>query len=231
MLEIFRKLKSKFTNYLPPKSYWFIAGKLDPYSAAIEGEKNKENFYKLGDYELKLFKKIGAIQDGYATLEIGCGPGRIQKTLADSNMKLKVFGTDISASMISLAKKNVKNAQFTANNGKDLKQYKNNQFDLVYSFVVFQHIDESIFNAYLKEIYRVLKKDGHLVFQIQSSEGLTNYIRPNKHPWHLRRYSREEIFNKLKTNRFINIKIFDMLGRINPVKVDDSGFLFYATKI
>lgn len=229
-MSILDKIKSQITNLLSPRTYWYLAGKINPYSSAIEGEKDKNKFYKLGDYELNLFKKLKVIKPGMNVLEVGCGPGRIQKALVKSRKHLNVYGTDISSSMVKIARQNVPQAKFSVNNGSDLRHFPNDYFDMVFSFVVFQHIDESVFDLYLRESHRLLKNNGFLVFQIQSSEGLTNYIRAQKHPWRLRRYSRVEILNKLKKNQFKNPKIFDMSASINPQEVDDSGFLFLCQK-
>lgn len=223
-----KSIKEKITEKLSPKLYWFLAGLVQPLSAAIEGVKNPKIFYKSGEYELGLFRKLKAIKRNVITLEIGCGPGRIQKALMTSKMNLKVYGTDFSASMIGKAIENVPGANFTLGNGKNLKQYENNFFDLVYSFVVFQHTNEKNFNSYLKEAKRVLKNNGYLVFQIPSSEGMKGYSRPETHPWKLRRYTREEVILKLKKAGFQRLKIYDMEGKPNPKAVGESGFLFLA---
>lgn len=208
-----------------------LAGVVNPYSSAISGQKEPSRFYKLGSYEVELFKKLGVIQKSYRTLEIGCGPGRIQWTLIKNDMNLEVYGTDFSPSMIRLAKNAVPNAHFTTGNGKNLHQYEDNFFDLVYSFVVFQHVEEKIFYGYLREAHRVLKPGGFLVFQIQSSEGMTDYHHPHRHPWLLRRYTRGEIKDFLRSFHFSNIKLFDMQGNADPIHVDESGFLFKAQRV
>lgn len=225
-----KSLKEKITEKLSPKLYWFLAGLIQPLSAAIEGVSSSKVFYKSGNYELGLFKKLKSIKKGDVTLEIGCGPGRIQKALVLSKLNLGVYGTDFSASMIGKAIENVPGANFTLGNGKNLKQYEDCFFDLVYSFVVFQHTNEKNFNSYLKEAKRVLKNTGYLVFQIPSSEGMKSYTRPETHPWKLRRYTRDEVILKLKKAGFTGIKIYDMEGKPNPKQVGESGFLFLARK-
>lgn len=211
--------------------YWSIVGRTNPFSAAIEGIYDKSKFYQLGQYELNLFLKLRVIQPGYKVVEIGCGPGRISASLSNTKDKYRAYGTDFSKSMVNLAQKNVPKGEFTVGNGRDLKQYTDNFFDLVYSFVVFQHVSEPIFLNYIKEARRILKSDRYFIFQIQSSEGLKDYIRPLNHPWKLRRYTRQEITSVLSKNRFANIKIYDMQGNLDPKKVDESGFLVVAKKI
>lgn len=227
---MFSTIKRCIAKILPPRMYWTFAGLTNPYSAAISGQKDRSTFYPLGNYELELFKKLGVIDKNFRTLEIGCGPGRIQWALSRSNLNLDVQGTDFSKSMIRLARKNVPSAHFSPGDGKNLNQYQNNFFDLVYSFVVFQHVDEDIFHGYIREAKRVLKPNGWLVFQIQSSEGMDGYERPRGHPWLLRHYTREEINDILKRAGFSSIRIFNMKGEANPTTVDESGFLFVCSQ-
>ena len=65
--------------------------------------------------------------------------------------------------MIKKAKeifKDDKNVQFFVNNGIDLKLFEDNKFDVVYVCLVFQHMQRELILNYIKEIYRVLKKQG-----------------------------------------------------------------------
>lgn len=223
-------IKRLIVTFIPPRIYWTLAGFVHPLSAAIEGQRKDAEFYKLGNDELNIFKKLNVLKKGMRTLEIGCGPGRIQHALSQSGLNLEVHGTDFSSSMVHYAKKRVPQAHFTVGSGRDLKQYTDAAFDFIYSFVVFQHVNEEIFNAYLCEIHRILKNGGMFIFQIQSSEGMANYERPRHHPWLLRHYRREEIVAKLQNASFRNIELYDMRGNKNPLTVDASGFLFTARK-
>ncbi|MFX0132122.1 MAG: class I SAM-dependent methyltransferase [Candidatus Hodarchaeota archaeon] len=104
-------------------------------------------------------------------LDIGCGPGRIEWMLAP-HVK-KVYGVDISSKAIKFAKKGVKkfdidNVSFMVNNGRDLKSFKNEFFDLVFSYATFQHMDKETTFIYLDEIFRVLKRNGIAYLQFQN---------------------------------------------------------------
>lgn len=223
-------IKHYIAKILPPRIYWTLAGLVNPYSAAISGQKKRAAFYPLGNYEVELFKKLGVLEKYAKTLEVGCGPGRIQWALSKCGMNLEVHGTDFSPSMIRLARANVPTAIFAVGNGKDLSHYENNSFNLIYSFVVFQHVDEEIFHGYVREANRVLKPNGFLIFQIQSSEGMIGYERPRGHPWLLRHYTREEINEILKRAGFSSLRILNMKGEPNPTAVDESGFLFVCSR-
>ena len=93
-------------------------------------------------------------------LDLGCGPGRL--SMMCHNKIKKYYGVDISKNMIEEAKrtKTYTNAEFLVNDGKTLKEFEDNKFDIVISATVFQHVGKNIINSYMKEIYRVLKPSG-----------------------------------------------------------------------
>ena len=76
---------------------------------------------------------------------------------------------DISSEMIKIASKELrdfKNVTIFHCNGLDLSDLSECSFDLVYSVWVFQHVPSKVFCGYLKEINRILKPNGILIFQI-----------------------------------------------------------------
>ncbi len=100
-------------------------------------------------------------------LEIGCGMGRLLRPLAERVES--AWGVDISPEMIAKAKEalsGVRNAEVALTNG-DLRQFRDATFDLVYSFIVFQHIPakRSVLR-YIREAARILKAGGILRFQV-----------------------------------------------------------------
>jgi SAM-dependent methyltransferase len=50
--------------------------------------------------------------------------------------------------------------------GVDLREFPHSSFDLVYSYVTFQHMPRPVFERYLREIHRVLTPNGYLAFQL-----------------------------------------------------------------
>lgn len=103
-------------------------------------------------------------------LEIGCGIGRMTKYLAEAFGE--VHATDVSSEMIRQARQrlaNVANVHLHETNGLDLAALPSDYFDLVFSFIVFQHIPSpAIIRANLDEAYRVLKSGGLMHFQTNS---------------------------------------------------------------
>lgn len=108
-------------------------------------------------------------QPEWKILEIGCGVGRIIKPLRE--MFAQVDGVDIAENMIQFAKKYLadgkQNGQVYVNNGCDLQALSSENYDFVYSTIVFQHIRSiSVVKNYFREIFRVLKPGGYFKIQV-----------------------------------------------------------------
>jgi cyclopropane fatty-acyl-phospholipid synthase-like methyltransferase len=98
-------------------------------------------------------------------LEIGCGIGRLIVPLADKYPECNFHGIDISDEMIKLAPKrnNIKYQEII------------NNLDLVYSMLVFQHIEHKEKINYIKLAHDNLKDGGSLFFQFVIGEENSPY--------------------------------------------------------
>jgi cyclopropane fatty-acyl-phospholipid synthase-like methyltransferase len=98
-------------------------------------------------------------------LEIGCGIGRLLVPLADKYRECNFYGIDISNEMIKLAPKrnNIKYQEVADN------------LDLVYSMLVFQHIEHQEKINYIKLAYEKLKVGGNMFFQFVIGEENSPY--------------------------------------------------------
>src|SRR6202008_819020 len=101
-----------------------------------------------------------------------------------------------------------KNAFYIATDGKTLP-FKNNQFDLIYSVLVFQHMPKSWFLQNLREVKRVLKPKGKFFFQIPIDDAAEKIFPPETNPWLMRYYKRKEIFQILEKLGFKIEKTFN----------------------
>jgi len=173
MEEISQKMKKDWSDRAKENAYhWVDSSKKDW---------DKSEYYKGGvseveEYVLPIFKK-GAIKidalSKMRALDIGCGTGRLSVAMA--KYFGKVDGVDVSEDMIDIAKrdnKDISNVDFHINNGVDLSGIKNDVYDFVFSFIVFQHIPKrSIIKNYIKEIYRVLKPGSYMQVQVRGYPG------------------------------------------------------------
>ena len=136
---------------------------------ATQDYQNEDIFAKSGqataDEILELLEPY--LNPSWRVLDIGCGIGRILRPLASYFQH--VIGVDVSAEMIAQSKewvRDLKNVNTFETSGVDLRIFPSHYFNLVYSYVTFQHIPRPIFERYLEEINRVLTPGGFLAFQI-----------------------------------------------------------------
>jgi ubiquinone/menaquinone biosynthesis C-methylase UbiE len=102
-----------------------------------------------------LFKDISPKEK---VLDLGCGNGRFYNNVILKGAKY--FGIDPSSEMIKICKSNYPEGSFKTAYGNDLP-FEDEYFDKVFSIAVLHHIPSvSSRLEFLKEILRVLKKDG-----------------------------------------------------------------------
>jgi len=95
-------------------------------------------------------------------LMLGCGTGDESELLLKYNPQ-RIVGIDISKKSIEIAKKYYPSCEFYNANMLDLP-FQNNEFDFVYSSLAITHVEDK--DKLFKEIYRVLDKNGELLFSV-----------------------------------------------------------------
>lgn len=114
------------------------------------------------DKFISLFKKDDLI------LDIGCGAGWKTKYLTERG--LKVIGMDISENMLRLAKKRNPSSEFII--GDMRKEIKTNKkFDGIFAQASLLHISKKDLANTLKNILKVLKKNGFLYIAVKELRG------------------------------------------------------------
>ena len=143
----------------------------------------------LRNMELKIIKKY---VKGKIVLDVGCGTGLVMKEiLADSK---KVYGIDFSEGMLIKARE--KNLTVSKADGANIP-FNDDSFDVVYSVRVLPHIPNV--TKVLREIKRVVKKDGLLILEFYSPYNLkflTNNIRDF---FFNRAYTKYHTLNEIKS--------------------------------
>jgi ubiquinone/menaquinone biosynthesis C-methylase UbiE len=143
-------------------------------------DQTEEEFDETGRRDLDRFilNDLDLLTDGRApqslrVLEIGCGIGRITKHLAE--LFGEVHGTDVSAEMIRQGRERLHsypNLFLHETNGADFSDFPPEQFDLIFSTFVFQHLPSSeLVISNITDAYRLLRPGG--VFKFLTN-GITN---------------------------------------------------------
>lgn len=106
----------------------------------------------------------GFIMEASTVVEIGCGPGRLLHRMARQHPTSQFVGLDISEQMMSLGvddrPSNVMTKLVTGDGTLEPIEA-----DLVYSVEVFQHLETSLKQNYLRSIADILKPAGVAVIQ------------------------------------------------------------------
>lgn len=156
-------------------------------------------------------------------LDIACGSGYGTNIL--STYSKKVCGVDIDESSINNAKKvyNKINIEFKAGSAVAIP-YKDNFFDIVVSFETIEHIKEH--DEMLKEIKRVLKKDGILIISTPDKAFYSD-ARNFNNQFHIKELYEHE-FKELLEKYFSNIKFLKQVSGYNSLMVKADGYIDFS---
>lgn len=164
---------------------WESYAKIDPMWSILTYKSKKDkrwrhnDFFKTGELEInKIIKNSVKINHNLkfnTAMDFGCGIGRLSQALC--KYFDKVYGIDISNTMIKQAKKFNKYKDrciYHINTKNNLRIFTDNSFDFIYSNIVLQHNKPIDSESYIREFIRTLKPHGLLVFQIPSSQLSSN---------------------------------------------------------
>jgi len=104
------------------------------------------------------------IENNVKVLDLGCGNGRLYELLRGK--KADYWGVDNNSSFIEKAGGHFPDAHFALGDMVDL-DFENGSFDAVFCIAAFHHIpSRRLRKKALKEMHRVLKKDGVLIMTV-----------------------------------------------------------------
>lgn len=145
-----------------------------------------------------------------AVLEIGCGAGRMTRSLAE--IFGHVYAVDVSGEMLARARArlaHVENISWIHTNGVDLNALGDVQLDFALSYIVFQHIpDIEVIRGYIREVAQRLKPGAVFKFQAQGSRAAA--ATPND-TWSGARFSALDAVRAARENQ-LRIEAFDGVG-------------------
>ncbi|MDO8340706.1 MAG: class I SAM-dependent methyltransferase, partial [Candidatus Woesebacteria bacterium] len=101
-------------------------------------------------------------------LDVGFGYGFIEELITNFNLKISLYGIDISDFAVNSAKNKFKGIFKKANIYKI--PYNNNSFDCVLALDILEHLEPAKIQTALLEIKRVLKGDGLFIVSVPLNE-------------------------------------------------------------
>ena len=177
----------------------------------------------LRDYENNnIIKEILKKEKNSSILDAGCGTGLLLNKIFEKGFS-NLHGIDLNPKNVEIASNN---DQFKIKLGNILNTgYENNKFDIIICSHVLQIFDaDNAFNLF-KELGRVLKPGGLLVFVT-----LNDFSRFFRHPENCRPYPPDSIFRLINNNtskvsapikdidiNFPNLKYKKLWKRFNPL--------------
>lgn len=112
------------------------------------------------------------LKDSDAVLDVACGNGRLLGMLS-RKARINAYGIDVSEEMIIAAQHSMKEAVFSVCPADSLG-YADDMFDLVTVCCAFHHFSKP--DAFMREAYRVLKKNGMLAIAELSPAPVVRWI-------------------------------------------------------
>jgi ubiquinone/menaquinone biosynthesis C-methylase UbiE len=170
---------------------------------------SKENIHFYGSNISGLLVDAISKRKPKKVADFGCGDGAVlfflkQAGLLD-NCK-EIIAVDLSGERLERVKDNLKGVKTIKSDVTRVSRIKNNELDFVICSQVIEHIKNE--NLLLKELHRVLKKDGALFISSSSKKKYGFWIYRNNNmfvsdPTHVREYSSlDEFCNVIKSGGF-----------------------------
>jgi SAM-dependent methyltransferase len=144
------------------KSVWnsLSRSKQDAY-LFVSGYTDEDRFHADAEDTIDILRETVGVRPDDTFLEIGCGVGRVGRVL--SPFVKEWIGCDVSANMLRLAGRRLlglHNTRLQEISGYDLQPIADNSIDVVYTTVVFMHLEEWDRYNYVLEAKRVLRPGG-----------------------------------------------------------------------
>ncbi len=148
------------------------------------------------------YKKVSSVLREGRVLNVGTGPGYLEDMVFSNNPKIDWYGIDISGKSIKGMKKKYPKHNFQK---KEIAKtgFQKDYFDHIVALDVLEHISPHNIFKTLKELKRILKKDGRLIISVPLNEGLEEMIKKGENPnAHVRVYTPEIIKAELEISGF-----------------------------
>jgi len=152
---------------------------------------------------------MAQLERGDKWLDVGCGWGYVLSDCIKEG--IEPYGIDVVDKSIKLAKE--RNIKATKCSACDPYPYEDKFFNLITATDVLEHLLEADVSKALKEIHRVLKDDGHVMFA--SCPGDPDNLRPEndwKRYYHLTYQSREKWLETYEAHNFVFIEKSEPYG-------------------
>ncbi len=206
------------------KSVWnSLSGSKEAAYLVVSGYTDEDKFHADAEDTADILRETVGVRPDDIILEIGCGVGRVGRVL--SPFVKQWIGCDVSTNMLRLAGRRLlglDNIRLQEVSGYDLQPIADASVDVVYTTVVFMHLEEWDRYNYVLEAMRVLKPGGRFYcdnVDIASPAGWAVFeesrktFKPKERPAQISKCSSQpELEAFLKHAGFADVKV---AGRLN----------------
>ncbi len=206
------------------KSVWnSLSGSKEEAYLVVSGYTDEDKFHADAEDTADILRETVGVRPEDIILEIGCGVGRVGRVL--SPFVKQWIGCDVSTNMLRLAGRRLlglENIRLQEVSGYDLQPIADASVDVVYTTVVFMHLEEWDRYNYVLEAMRVLKPGGRFYcdnVDIASPAGWAVFeesrktFKPKERPAQISKCSSQpELEAFLKHAGFADVKV---AGRLN----------------
>lgn len=167
--------------------------------------------YLIYSMHVATYEHVRPLIQGKTVLDFGCGTGYGSERVAAECAS--IAGVDVSGDAIEYARQRYAHPRLRFERIEPVERaplpFEAERFDVVLSFQVIEHVPDA--DAYLREVRRVLKRDG--VFVIATPDRATRLL-PLQRPWnrfHLVEHS-DASLTKLLARHFTDVDMLHMSG-------------------
>ncbi len=123
--------------------------------------------------KIRIFKKLTNSKQYKSILDVGCAAGTLTNKISQLFPNSHISAVDIYQKSIALRKKLYPHIKFVIADAHKLP-FKNNSFELVYCCETIEHVEYP--DRVLKELKRVLKKNGHAIVVMDSGSNIFRIV-------------------------------------------------------
>jgi SAM-dependent methyltransferase len=113
-------------------------------------------------------------------LDVGCGPGRLTRRIAERHPEVRVTGLDLSADMIRQARRGPGLPNLEFRQGSPASAGSSEEWDMALSILSFHHWEEPVED--LSAVHRALKPGGRLWIYEQDAEASNGELHADRAP-------------------------------------------------
>jgi len=169
------------------------------------------NFWFIARNKL-ILQVLSRYCEGFGSyLEIGCGTGYVLSAISDRFPQARMVGSEIFIAGLEFASQRLPSATLLQLDARRMPFEA--EYEVIGAFDVIEHIEEDV--AVMEQVYRALKPGGHFLVTVPQHQWLWSPV--DEYAKHVRRYSKNELHQKMETAGFEIIMSTSFVSSLLPV--------------